>query len=285
MTAPPGPASAGLDQLVDYYLPLLVVAGDYARALQPAIRGPGSKSGDNAWTQALTDADEGVQAFFEVATRAVDPELGFFGEEQERSRNARYFPAHARRTVWLDPINGTFLYQNQRRNWDIILSISDAGRLAAVISYMPVTGQFYLAVGDRGALTGTRASPRLAACEPLRINGGSNHCLTYASPAELGRVRRDFTAWDIVADDDPARDLDTLNHIFGGRLDAYLSTRADLLDWGAMAYVVVAAGGVATDLDGRPTDAFTDFGARAVPLAVSATPAIHERLLRALARH
>lgn len=278
--APGAPPDLGA--LVEYYLPLLVTAGDYAVALQPGVVGPGAKDGVNAWTRALTDADHGVQAFLEVATRAIDPDLGFYGEEQASSRNARYFPEPAYRKVWLDPINGTFLYQNQRHGWDIILSITEGPELVAVISYMPARGRFYLAVRGHGALTGDRGRPRLADCTPLRTRSGSNVCLTYRAPAALARLRGSFSAFDIVEDDDPARDLDNLNDLFTGRLDAFLSPEADLLDWGALAFVVTAAGGVATDLAGNPVDIFGNYGLRTAPLAVSTSPAVHARLLDAL---
>jgi fructose-1,6-bisphosphatase/inositol monophosphatase family enzyme len=272
----------GLGALVEFYLPLLVLAGDYARALQPAVTGPGPKAGPNAWAQALTDADQGVQAFLEVATRGVDPGLAFYGEEQATSRNARYFPVTAARKVWVDPINGTYLYQNQRDTWDIILSVTEHDELAAVISYQPARGRFNLAVRGHGALTGDRHCRRLADCAPLVTRSGSNTCLTYRAPAELARLRGPFTALDIVADDVPGRGPDNLNELFTGGLDAFLSPHADLLDWGAMAWLVVAAGGVATDLAGQPLDVFGRWSAGTTPIIASTTPAVHDRLLRAL---
>jgi fructose-1,6-bisphosphatase/inositol monophosphatase family enzyme len=274
--------AAAVTNLVEYYLPLLVTAGDYALALQPAIRSPGPKAGANPWVQAITDADHGVQAFLEVATRGAYPDVDFYGEEQASSRNAAYFPAGADLKVWLDPINGTFLYQGQRPGWDIILSITDGGALAAVISYMPARGRFYLAVRDRGALTGGRECRRLADLAPLRTQPGSNACLVYGAPWTLEPLRRSFQAWDIVADDDPARSLDNLNELFTGRLDAFLSPHADLLDWGAMAFIAVAAGGVASDLAGQPLDIFANYSLRTTPLLVSTDAGVHARILDAL---
>jgi fructose-1,6-bisphosphatase/inositol monophosphatase family enzyme len=273
---------AGVDRLVEYFLPLLVTAGDYALALQPAIRSDAPKEGPNAWVQAVTDADHGVQAFLEVATRAAFPDVGFYGEEQSGSRNAAYFPGGADWKVWLDPINGTFLYRGQRPGWDIILSVTERNALAAVISYMPASGRFYLAVRGHGALTGDRHCRRLAEFGPLRTRPGSGTCLTYRAPDELARLRRSFRAFDIVEDDDPARGIDNLNDLFTGRLDAFLSRQADLLDWGALAYVVVAAGGAASGFGGEPLDIFTDYGLRSVPLVVSTSPEVHARVLAAL---
>ena len=268
--------------MVESYLPVLVTAGDFAREIQPRISGPPAKAGQNPWVQAITDADQSVQTFIEIATLARFPAVSFFGEEQEESRIARYFPAAAETKVWLDPINGTFLYKNQRPGWDIILSITHRGRLMAAISYMPVRERFYLAVRDHGALTGDRHSRRLAAMAPLATVAGSNTCLTYQAPEALARLRGRWDAIDIVNDYDPERGLDNLNDLFTGRLAAYASTSADLLDWGAMAFIVTQAGGIASGLDGRPFGGFEDFHMGQADMLVAATPALHAALLETL---
>lgn len=268
--------------MVEFYLPVLVTAGDYARRIQPRIAGPAAKAGQNPWVQAITDADHSVQAFVEVATLARFPSAGFYGEEQAESRNARYFAPDAATMVWLDPINGTFLYKNQRPGWDIILSISHRGRLVAAISYMPVRGRFYLAVRGGGAYTGGREARRLSDLAPLATSAASRLCLTYQAPAALAALRPEWPALDIVADYDPGRDLDNLNDLFTGRLGAYASEQGDLLDWGAMALVVTEAGGVATGLDGRPFAGFDAFHAGSTDMLVAATPELHAALLARL---
>jgi len=268
--------------MVEFYLPVLVTAGDFARGIQPRISGPPAKPGRNPWVQAITDADQSVQTFIEVATLARFPAAGFYGEEQEQSRNSRYFPADAPTVVWLDPINGTFLYQSQRPGWDIILSITHRGRLLAAISYMPVRERFYLAVRGRGAFTGDRHARRLADLAPLATADGSRVCLTYQAPAALTRLRRQWEAFDIVDDYDPERGFDNLNDLFTGRLAAYASESADLLDWGAMAFIVTEAGGTASGLDGRPFDGFLNFHAGSTDMLVAATPGLHAALLTTL---
>jgi fructose-1,6-bisphosphatase/inositol monophosphatase family enzyme len=269
-------------EMVEFYLPVLVTAGDYARAIQPGISSPPAKPGQNAWVQAITDADQNVQTFVEVATLARFPTTAFYGEEQEQSRNARYFPLDAVTKVWLDPINGTFLYKNQRPGWDIILSITRHGQLLAAISYMPVRERFYLAIRGYGAFTGDRDAQRIVQMSPLATVPGSRVCVTYQAPNALARLRRSWDAFDIVDDDDPQRSFDNLNDLFTGRLAAYASDSADLLDWGAMAFIVTQAGGMASGLDGRPFDGFDSFQLRNTDLLVAATPAVHGELLATL---
>jgi myo-inositol-1(or 4)-monophosphatase len=275
-----GPSIAGM---VEYYLPLLVTAGDFAREIQPRVAGPGRKSGPNAWTQAITDADHQVQSFLEVATLARFPGVGFYGEEQEQSVNARYFPPDATTMVWLDPVNGTFLYQNQRPGWDIILSITRDSHLMAAMSYMPAKGRFYIAVRGRGAFTGDRDCRTLAGMEPLVTRAGSGVCLTYRAPELLAKLRVGFECFDIVEDYDPERAYDNLNDLFTGRLDAFACHDGDLLDWGAIAFIVASAGGQVSAPDGSPLDIFENFTLRSTDMLVSASPAIHARALAALA--
>ncbi|MCC7256820.1 MAG: hypothetical protein IT486_00440 [Gammaproteobacteria bacterium] len=271
--------------LLESYLGLLVTAGDYALAIQPQLARRAPKDGHNAWVAALTDADLSVQNLFEVATLARFPQVRFFGEEYAQSLNQKYFPARAEIAVHLDPVNGTFLFQNQRPNWDILLSIAEHGRLAAAVSYVPASGRFYLALRGTGALTGERRHPRLADMVPLATRPGSHQCLTYQTPEVNERLRGEFECFDIVADDDPARGLDNLNEFYSGRLAAFACRAGDCLDWGAAAFIAVAAGGRATHLDGSPLDIFEDFDPqRSVDMLVAADAATHAAIMARLGR-
>ncbi len=269
--------------MVEHYLPVLVTAGDYACNIQSRISGPEQKSGENAWTRALTDADLTVQTFVEVATLSRYPEVGFYGEESEHSNNRKYFDPGSDTVVHLDPINGTFLYKNQRTGWDIILSISHQGQLLAAISYMPAKGLFYLAMRGIGAVTGTREHLRISNMQRLRTTTGSRVCLTYQAPDVITNVSSDFECFDIVQDYSADRDLDNLNDLFTGRLDAFACRNGDLLDWGAVAFIVCQAGGVASCLDGSPLHAFDDFRADdKVDMLVATSQEVHEEILELL---
>jgi hypothetical protein len=107
-------------------------------------------------------------------------------------------------------------------------------------------------------------------------------CLTYQAPDALTLLRRQWDALDIVNDYDPRRGYDNLNDLFTGRLAAYASESADLLDWGAMAFIVKQAGGWATGLDGRPFEGFDAFHRGSSDLLVAVSPAIHAELLASL---
>lgn len=274
-----------ISNMVEHLLGLLISAGDYALAIQPQVAGPAQKEGHNAWVSALTDADVSVQNFFEVALLARYPQVRFFGEEHASSRNQRYFPARAEISVHLDPINGTFLYKNQRPGWDILISIARQRRLVAAVSYVPSSGRFYLAIEGHGALTGERRQPSLPAFWPLRTKPGSRNCLTYQAPEVNQRLRPDFACYDIVTDDDPARGLDNLNEFFSGKLAAFACRRGECLDWGAAAYIAVAAGGKASRLDGAPLGIFEDFDPQdTVDMLVATDATTHGEIMSRLLR-
>jgi fructose-1,6-bisphosphatase/inositol monophosphatase family enzyme len=274
---------AAIERMVDEFLGLLITAGDYALAIQPQVAGPDQKDGHNAWVSALTDADLSVQSFFEVAILARYPHISFYGEEHASSRNQHYFPAGAEFSVHLDPINGTFLYKNQRPGWDILLSIAQHRRLMAAISYVPSSGRFYLAVPGRGALTGDRRNPRLQDFWPLHTKAGSRNCLTYQAPEVNRRLTPDFHCYDIVTDDDPARGLDNLNEFFSGKLGAFACRKGECLDWGAAAFIAVAAGGKASRLDGSPLGVFEDFDPQdEVDMLVTTDAATHAEIMSRL---
>jgi fructose-1,6-bisphosphatase/inositol monophosphatase family enzyme len=274
-------------EMVEFYLPLLVTAGDYALAIQPAVAKPSAhrnKDGHNPWVAAITDADLSVQNFLEVATLARYPEVRFFGEEHANSHNQKYFPRTAELSVHVDPINGTYLYRNGRPGWDIIVSIARLGRLVAAVSYIPTRGRYHAAIRGEGARTGDRARLRLAEAEPLRTGHGARTCLTYQAPDLKARLAGHIQCLDIVADDDPARGLDNLNELFTERLGAFACRDGECLDWGAAAFLATEAGGCASHLDGSPLRFFDQFDPEGrTDMLVSANREIHGEILGLIA--
>lgn len=273
-------------ELVEFYLPLLVTAGDYALAIQPAVAKSAagrSKAGHNPWVAALTDADLSVQTFLEVATLAHYPHVRFYGEEHASSYNQKYFPSAAELSVHADPINGTYLFRNGRPNWDIIVSIARHGRLMATISYMPRKGCYYAAIRGEGARVDERGQLRFANARTLRTAGGARTCLTYQVPDVMSRLAKQFDCLDIVADDDAVRGLDNINEIFSGRLGAFACRKVECLDWGAIAFLVMEAGGCASHLDGSTLEFFDAFDPEhRTDLLVSANETLHREILELL---
>ena len=93
-------------------------------------------------------------------------------------------------------------------------------------------------------------------------------------------VNEQYDAFDIVADYDPARGFDNLNDLFTGRLDAFACCGGELLDWGAMAFIVHHAGGTVSALDGSPLSGLNDFKPDGqADMLVAASPAVHREIL------
>ena len=141
-----------LKELINFTLQQLVIAGDYACLVQPNVRAENGKGG-NLFHDALTDADLSIQNFFEVALLARFPQFSFYGEEEARSLNAKYFPADAEYEVTLDPVNGTRLFIDQFDTFDIVATVWREGAICAALTYLPAKGAAYFALEGEGAFT------------------------------------------------------------------------------------------------------------------------------------
>lgn len=81
--------------ILETLLPQLKVAAGYARNLQPQIAAlPAKEKGNNFFAAALTDADLAIQNLIEVALLGAFPQIRFYGEEFEQSRNTKIGRAH-----------------------------------------------------------------------------------------------------------------------------------------------------------------------------------------------
>ncbi len=115
-------------EILQTLLPHLRVAAGYAQQIQTKITSlPAKDGGDNILSAALTDADLSIQTLVEVALLGTYPEMAFYGEEYEQSRNTKYFSATELGKndylVTLDPIDGTKYYLDGFDNYQIISSM------------------------------------------------------------------------------------------------------------------------------------------------------------------
>ena len=84
--------SFSVRELVKFYIPHLVTAGDYALAIQKDIKVHDAKGeGFSNLGQFLTDADLAVEGYLEVATLSKWAAVDFEGEEADKSLNRKYF--------------------------------------------------------------------------------------------------------------------------------------------------------------------------------------------------
>ena len=127
-------------KILQTLLPHLRVAAGYAQQIQNKIISlPAKDAGDNFLSAALTDADLSIQTMIEVALLGTFPDLAFYGEEYEQSRNTKYFTSTELGTkndylITLDPIDGTQYYLDGFDNYQVILSILNAEEYEAAIA-------------------------------------------------------------------------------------------------------------------------------------------------------
>lgn len=263
----------------DAFIPALEVAGNYALSIRPRLGVRSDKRGD-PWTSVVTDADLGVQHFFEVLMLAKFPDWQFYGEEHAASFHTRYF-ADNDVCVLLDPINGTRLYRDGADNFDIIVSLTLSGQLVATLSYMPGERTLFGASRLGGAFTRRDSAARTA----LRLRSQDMTLAVYQAQAWQATMPDPVNVFDLIHDyaaDDPRC---CMNRVLDGGLGGYLFGDVALLDVGATAFTVQAAGGIVTLPDGRPVDFFDDFdGTRTSDLLVCANPELHRIVSAAVSR-
>lgn len=236
--------------------PHLRVAAGYARHLQSKINSlPDKDAGDNVFTAALTDADLSIQTMIEVAILGTFPDMRFYGEEYEKSRNTKYFRSlelgkQDDYLITLDPIDGTKLYLDGSDNYLIILSVLNADEYEAVITVSPADNSYCLTLRGKGIYTGD-LDKDLDDCTPLQID---NHVSTimlgwdmdYLKPA----LQDKYHVIDLNNAYVPDKNFPNYKNIFSGDLIGWATKRGKFIDSAALAFMAKEAGYVVTDFTG-----------------------------------
>jgi 3'-phosphoadenosine 5'-phosphosulfate (PAPS) 3'-phosphatase len=254
------------EEILNFYLPYLYRAGEYAIRIQSRVVSQPSKisADSNLLSEALTDADLSIQNLFELITLAQFPEIRIVGEEVNQSLNLKYFPNDADTLIILDPINGTKMYKDISGEFDIILAISRGGHIVGGVTYIPETGYFYLATED-GAFWTTAARVREGTSwQNLHIQARSDIIITYrASKKEAAVLKRNFkTLVELDNDYDASIRNYAIHDILTGRTAACLRRNGYIGDWGVIGFIVKRAGGTFIDFDGNEilgSERFLDF--------------------------
>lgn len=276
-----------LEELTQYYLQALLVAGDYACRIQKSVGLHDAKEGmDNAFSQALTDADLSVQNYIEICTLAKYPQFAFYGEEDDQSLNKKYFPDSSEYILSVDPINGTLYYKDNLPYFDIILTLTKKGELIWVLSYMPRKELIYYAIKGQGTVVLSTAKARERRCgRALKLNAGPGVVLTFRAKHLVDALSPKINIVDNDKHYDPAKPGYTVNGIFEGGISGFAIEQAHIIDWGAYAFLVREAGGFATDFKGAEIPNAYDFPRCRVPsLIVATTRPLHEQMISLLNR-
>lgn len=275
----------GLLASLELLLPHFVAAGKLACRIQDDIARNGNRNGDaktgDRFTEALTDADIAVETYLATVLLTSFDDVSFYGEEYERDRVSAYFPEDAPYLVTLDPIDGTLYFKDGLPLFAIILTICEHGAIAASVVYLPREERFYLAIKGRGAMTTTAAG--IAAGQPPT----PHRLTTHGNVLLLGtnfRDRQDVfekAGFEVVT---PSVDYDgspawekTSVRMLAGKIAGMAFSKAQLIDAGAIAFIVVEAGGK----DNAPI--YGSETRRAEPLIVGADPETYETIAKIIA--
>ena len=191
----------------------------------------------------VTVADVETEKVIRSVVAAKFPDHGFYGEETGSSGlDAEY--------LWIvDPIDGTKAFVREYPMFSTQIALMHRGRLVVGVSSAPAYGE--LAYGEIGVGAWLNDRPArvsgIEAIEAAALSTGNLKTLATGPqwPAfghlvgRLGRIRGygDFLQYHLLA---------------SGRIDAVVESDVNILDVGACAVIVEAAGGRFTDLDGRP---------------------------------
>ncbi|MGC9456144.1 MAG: inositol monophosphatase family protein [Halothiobacillaceae bacterium] len=198
------------------------------------------------------------------------PEHGFFGEETGKTReDAEY--------NWLvDPIDGTKSFVRDYPFFSTQIALMRGDEFIVGVSNAPVFGEMAWAERGAGAFWQDREArvSRIESMPQATLSIGNVRSLA-ADPrgwqglAELiGQVTRirgygDFYHYHLLA---------------RGSIDLVLESDVNILDIAALSVIVSEAGGLFTDLDGKPLTLDT------TTVCAAATPALHEKARAALGR-
>ncbi len=269
-------------------LPHLKVAAAYARFMQPKIAAlPAKEQGKNFFAAALTDADVAIQNLVEVVLLGSFPEIRFYGEEYESSRNTKYFRAtelglEGDYLVTLDPIDGTKFYMDGHSNYQIILSILNADDFEAVLAISPAQNVYFYALRGEGTFKGTLET-NLEGCVPLEITSPKPAVLLgWGMNAIAPLLKERYQVIDIANDYSSDIQIPNLNGILTGDLSGAVIRAGKFIDAAALAFLAKEAGYLVTTLDGSTLPPLYTCKNYSLPgLILAASKSIHQHLLEA----
>lgn len=191
----------------------------------------------------VTVADREAEAIIRGMLLDAFPDHGFYGEESGRTAEDTEY-------LWLvDPIDGTKSFVAGYGMFSTQIALMHHGELVLGVSSAPAHNELAFALKDRGAklqdhpvqVSDTRSISKAS------ISTGNIQSLA-ASPRwhALGRI---------LASANRTRGYGDYYHyhrLAAGQIDAVIESDVNILDIAALSVIVREAGGVFTDLQGRP---------------------------------
>lgn len=231
--------------------------------------------------EAVTDADRESQRHIVAALRKHFPDDGLIGEESDSGESITFeCPDPAGRNWVIDPIDGTNNFIAGLGSFAVCIGLLEAGVPTLGVVYDVMRDEMYAGAAGRGAWLNDR--PIHAAADP--INSSSLLMLT-ANLIGPGKGAPGWAQGWISQIDLKVRMLGSAAleavQVASGIACGAVTLNGKLWDVAAPAAVVLAAGGVVTDLEGRPRFPYplTNYTGAKVPF-LAAAPLAHPVLLK-----
>lgn len=214
----------------------------------------------------VTVADRKAEEIIRDSLLGDFPDHGFYGEEGGKEQaDADY--------LWLvDPIDGTKSFVGGYGMFSTQIALMHRGELVLGVSSAPAAGELAWAARGKGAMLDGSA---------IRVGGTSRleeAAVSTGNLQSMARSERWPRLGEIFAVVNRTRGYGDYYHyhrLAAGQLDAVIESDVNILDIAALSVIVTEAGGVFTDLEGRPPGLQT----RSV---LAATPGLHGQLLEIL---
>ncbi|MEL6321407.1 MAG: inositol monophosphatase family protein, partial [Cyanobacteria bacterium J06626_14] len=228
-------------EILQTLFPYLKAAAGYANKIQSAIAIlPEKEDVDNPFAAALTDADLSIQTLIEVALLGNYPEIRFYGEEYEQSRNTKYFRSlelgpQDDYLITLDPIDGTRFYMDKYPNYQIILGILNADDFEAVIAVSPAYGVFDYALRGQGLMRG-QLRDGFEGAVPHRMEKTDQPILLGTRMGGFAsHLQKRHSIIDVLKDYSKETRIPNVNGLFFGELSGAVIRLGKFIDGGALA--------------------------------------------------
>ena len=206
----------------------------------------------------VTEIDVAAERIITNLLRARFPDHGFYGEELGRKQTGADY-------LWLiDPIDGTKAFVRGYPLFSVQIALMHQGQLIAGISHAPCwyaenpDGETMWAEKGGGAwqltASGSVGSIRLQVSDTRSLDRAT---LSTGNLAGLARSNAWPRFGELIPKLHRIRGYGDFLHyhwLASGRLDAVIESDVNILDIAALSLIVNEAGGLMTDLKGRPVD-------------------------------
>ena len=191
----------------------------------------------------VTIADKLVEQLIRVEITAHFPDHGIYGEEFGRSDN------EDSDFLWLiDPIDGTKSFVRQYPFFSTQIALMHRGDLVMGVSNAPIFGELAWAIKGQGAYLNGKLVKVVKdfAQHSSCISTGNIQTLVNNNWQRLGQLLKKFSK---------IRGYGDFYHyhlLASGKIDLVVESDVNILDIAALTVIVREAGGVVTDIQGKP---------------------------------